>query len=465
MADQEQLKQLFRFCLRERPGGSHSRWLLAGPTITREIGMSTLYHRAKRLAVPILAAAVWAVAGDARAVEADTVINTYADIALAGYEDSLTTARALDAAIDALIAAPSDTTLAAARTAWLAARVPYQQTEVYRFGNAIVDDWEGRVNAWPLDEGLIDYVASSYGAETDENALYTLNVIANQQITIGGETVDATTITPALLQDSLQEAEEVEANVATGYHAIEFLLWGQDLNGTGPGAGNRPASDYDKAKCTNGNCDRRAQYLKAASDLLVSDLEEMVGNWKPDGAARKSLLADPKAGLTAILTGMGSLSYGELAGERMKLGLLLHDPEEEHDCFSDNTYNSHYYDQLGIRNVYTGRYQRVDGSTVEGPAIAELIAAADPALDKEISAKLDATVAAMEAMRKRAEGGEAYDQMIGEGNTEGNAVVQAAIDVLIDQTRSIERAVAGLGLGTIQIEGSDSLDNPNAVFQ
>ena len=402
---------------------------------------------------------------DGFAADAASVINTYADIAHAGYEDSLITARGLDAAVDALIAKPSEATLAAARAAWLAARAPYQQTEVYRFGNAIVDDWEGRVNAWPLDEGLIDYVDASYGTEFDTNTLYVVNVIANPKLTIGGEAVDATAITPALLKDTLQEAEENEANVATGYHAIEFLLWGQDLNGTGAGAGKRPATDFDAANCTGGNCERRAAYLKAASTLLVSDLEEMVANWTADGAARKALTADANAGLIAILTGMGSLSYGELAGERMKLGLLLHDPEEEHDCFSDNTYNSHYYDQLGIRNVYTAHYRRIDGSVVSGPSVSELVAAADPALDAEIRGKLDATVTAMAAMRARGESVEAYDQMIGEGNAEGNAVVQAAIDGLIDQTRSIERAVAVLGLGAIAVEGSDSLDNPDAVFQ
>ena len=428
--------------------------------------MRNFVNSAIRLsAVPALAMALSATISDARAVEAGAVLTTYADIALAGYEDSLTTAKALDAAIDHLIAAPSEATLDAARAAWIAARQPYQQTEAFRFGNAIVDDWEGRVNAWPLDEGLIDYVDSSYGSESDENALYTVNVIANKTLTIGGETVDAGTIKPALLQDTLQEADDVEANVATGYHAIEFLLWGQDLNGTGPGAGKRPATDYDTKACINGNCDRRAAYLKAASTLLVSDIEEMVGNWTKDGAARTTLLADPKAGLAAILTGMGSLSYGEVAGERMKLGLILHDPEEEHDCFSDNTDNSHYFDQLGIRNVYTGHYRRLDGSVVDGPSISDLIAARDEALDKEIRAKLDATVVAMATMRARADSIEAYDQMIGEGNDAGNAVVQAAIDGLIDQTRSIERAVAVLDLGSIEIEGSDSLDNPDAVFQ
>ena len=166
------------------------------------------------------------------------VITTYADIALAKYEDALTTAKALDAAVDALIAKPSAETLDAATDAWKAARIPYQQTEVYRFGNAIVDDWEGRVNAWPLDEGLIDYVDAGYGTESDENTLYTANVIANPEIEIDGKKVDASKITPEFLSGTLQEAGDIEANVATGYHAIEFLLWGQDLNGTGPGAGN-----------------------------------------------------------------------------------------------------------------------------------------------------------------------------------------------------------------------------------
>ena len=406
--------------------------------------------------------------GPASAAEppsAEAVLGTYADIALAGYEDSLATARALDAAIGALVSGPSESALGAARAAWIAARAPYQQTEVYRFGNAIVDDWEGRVNAWPLDEGLIDYVAASYGADSDENALYTVNVIANPELVVNGQATDATMITPALLSGTLHEAEGVEANVATGYHAIEFLLWGQDLNGSSAGAGTRPATDFDPENCTGGNCDRRAGYLKAASTLLVDDLEEMVGNWRADGAARAALLAEPKAGLAAILTGMGSLSYGELAGERMKLGLLLHDPEEEHDCFSDNTHNSHYFDQIGIRNVYAGHYRRIDGSTISGPAIADLVAAADGALDGELRTMLDATVGAMAALRSRAESIEAYDQMIGEGNSSGNATVQAAIDALVGQTRSIERAVAALGLGSIEIEGSDSLDNPNAVFQ
>src|SRR6185503_4430174 len=394
------------------------------------------------------------------------VLKIYADIAQAAYGDSLDTARTLKLAVDAFLAKPTEDNLRGARAAWIAARIPYMQTEAYRFGNAIVDDWEGRVNSWPLDEGLIDYVASSYGTDSPENELYAANVIAHTSLTIGGKTLDTSKITKELLADKLQEAGGVEANVATGYHAVEFLLWGQDLNGTGPGNGNRPASDYNVKKCTGGHCDRRAQYLHAATDLLVDDLAWMAAQWAPGGEARKTIQdGSAEAGLTAILTGLGSLSYGELAGERMKLGLMIHDPEEEHDCFSDNTFASHYFDALGIRNVYLGNYRRADRSIVTGPSIADLVKAKSPEVDAEVRAKLDATMNAMNTLYLRALTTESYDQMIGEDNDEGNAVVQHAIDALLDQTTSLERAVATLDLKAIKCEGSASLDNPDEVQQ
>ena len=412
---------------------------------------------AAAIALPLTAPALAATPGE--------VLTTYADIAEAGYADAQTSAEALQAAIEAFLADPSAEGLEAARAAWRAARVPYMQTEVFRFGNAIVDDWEGRVNAWPLDEGLIDYVARGY-VGGDDNGLAELNVIANPSFTLGGQTVDASTIDAALLQDVLHEADDVDANVATGYHAIEFLLWGQDLNGTGPGAGERPWTDYAQGEaCTNGHCDRRAEYLRAATDLLVADLAEMAGHWSDGGEARATLMADERAGLASILTGMGSLSYGELAGERIRLGLLLNDPEEEHDCFSDNTPWSHFYDGVGIRNVYVGEYTRLDGSVLSGPGLAALVEAADPALDSALQGGLDASVAALQAMVDTAEGGMAYDMMLAPGNAEGEAVIMAAVDALVAQTRDIERAITALGLEGVSLEGSDSLDNPSSVFE
>jgi putative iron-regulated protein len=389
---------------------------------------------------------------------AGDIISTYIDIARASYGDSLETARELDAAISDLLESPSTATLEAARTAWRAARVPYQQTEAYRFGNALVDEWEGRVNAWPLDEGLIDYVAGAYGDESDNNFFYTANVIANPLIDLGGISVDAANITPELLAEALHEVDGVEANVATGYHAIEFLLWGQDLNGTNPGAGNRPYTDYSLTECTNGNCERRREYLEAASTLLVADLEEMVQNWDADGAAVRDLRAKGlEGGLATILTGMGSLAYGELAGERIRLGLLLHDPEEEHDCFSDNTHWSHYYDALGISNVWRGEYMRVDGGNVDGPSLEDMMLVIEPALHAEMSARLEATELAMRALVDQAEAGNTYDVLIANGNTEGETLLNAAVAALMEQTGTLEKVIGVLQLQNVSIEGSTSL--------
>ena len=188
--------------------------------------------------------------------------------------------------------------------------------------------------------------------------------------------------------------------------------------------------------------------------------------WSKGGEARKAVTADPAKGVGAIVTGLGSLSYGELAGERTKLGLMLHDPEEEHDCFADNTHNSHYFDQVGMISIYTGRYARIDGSVVSGPSLADLVKAKDSALAGKIQKAMETTLARMQVMKDLADRRVmAYDQMIGEGNVAGNKIVQDVVDGLVTQAKAIESAMAPLGLSGVNFEGSDSLDNPSAVFK
>jgi len=420
--------------------------------------------------VPVIAATFLAMAlspGQAAGPDKREVVSHYADLGLAVYEDSLAAAKQLRRAVDGLITHPGTVSHDAARKAWLSARVPYLQTEVYRFGNPVVDEWEGKVNSWPLDEGLIDYVdVSHYGSDREDNVMFVANVIANRYLTVGGKRIDAARIDKTLIR-ALHEIDDVEANVATGYHAIEFLLWGQDLNGTGPGAGARPWTDFSLSACTGGNCERRQNYLSMVTDLLVADLEEAVGFWRDGGAGRESLISLPAdQGIAVIITGMGSLSYGELAGERMQLGLMLHDPEEEQDCFSDNTHNAHFYDALGIRNAYTGRYVRTDGRVLAGPSLSDLTRARKPQLDEQMRANLDSSLDRLGRIKQVADSGEmSYDQMLGEDNASGNAMVQEAIDALVMQTRTLERVVAALELGSIAFQGSESLDKPKAVFQ
>lgn len=396
-------------------------------------------------------------AADAQAITREQVISHYADIAHATFADAHSTAQALQAAVNAFIAAPSVQTQQAAKDAWLAARIPYMQSEVFRFGNTLVDEWEGQVNAWPLDEGLIDYVDGDYQYALGNDGA-TANIIASQSIQVGEEQVDVSVLTAELLA-GLNELGGSEANVATGYHAIEFLLWGQDLNGTQPGAGARSYTDYlTDENCTGGNCERRAQYLKVVTDLLVDDLAEMTAQWasgNPDNYRTQLLAESTEKGLRKAFFGMGSLSLGELAGERMKVALEASSTEDEHDCFSDNTHNSHFYNAKGVRNVYLGEYTKVDGTVLSGPSIAQLVQAADASADQLLQSKLAATQNSLQVMVDAAENGMAFDQMIDPENTQGQQIVRDAIAALVAQTTAIEQAALALGITELNPDTAD----------
>ena len=396
------------------------------------------------------------------------VLITNAQYAFAAYEDSLITARALRERIQELIAGASEETLAAARAAWKAAREPYLQTEVFRFRkgpiDALRDDGtigedgdgpEGRINSWPLGEGLIDYVAPAVDGDAGPESGEAVpgvngNIIADRE--------DFPELTPEVLA-GLNELGGDERNVATGYHAIEFLLWGQDLNADGtPGfsgrddtPGERPYTDYlpiDQG-CTNGNCDRRGQYLLAATDLLIGDLEPIVAAWSPAAGNNyyASFVAGAKVSLANILEGMGRLGYGELAGERMNVALVANSQEDEHSCFSDNTNRDVLLDGLGIENSYLGTYTRVDGRVVSGPGIDDLLVAQNHAdVADRLGAALADSVAKLGVIDQRAKAGVPFDNQIQDGITEPNIV--AAIEALKSQTDVIEDAIEALGVTT-----------------
>ncbi|WP_281645746.1 imelysin family protein [Parendozoicomonas sp. Alg238-R29] len=402
------------------------------------------------------------VAQASSAVAASSVINHYADIAHATFADSLKTAEALRIALKTLVETPTDENLEAAKEAWLAARVPYQQSEVFRFGNPVVDDWEGQLNAWPLDEGLIDYVdSSSYDSELGNEGAKA-NIIASSSLQLGSETLDLNVLTPDLLA-SLNELAGSEANVATGYHAVEFLLWGQDLNGTNPGAGQRAASDYAKGEaCTNGNCERRGEYLLTAADLLINDLTYMVDQWKEgvaDNYRAEFAALEEKEALRRMLFGMGSLALGELAGERMKVALEAGSTEDEHDCFSDNTHNSHYYNAKGIQNVFTGSFAQSTGEVISGPSLKDMLAAQNAEAALKVEALFGNSEKALQAMVDSANNGVAFDQMIAADNEQGNMIVKNAISALVAETSGIEELARAVGVGNLSPDTADHTFN------
>lgn len=283
-------------------------------------------------------------------------VTTYADIVFATYDDAYQLAVELQMSIDAFLAAPSVQTLEAARDAWLLAREPYGQTEAFRFYGGPIDDAdgpEGLINAWPLDEAYIDYV------EGDRDS----GLINHPQ---AYPTLDAE------LLMMLNEAG-AEENISVGYHAVEFLLWGQDFNPDG--AGDRPYTDYTTAP----NADRRGAYLALTAALLTEHLDDLREAWRPEADNYRAafLALEPDEALARILTGIGVLSKSELAGERMFTAYDNQDQEDEHSCFSDNTHRDIVNNLRGIQNVYLGTYTRLDGSVISGTGVQAVLAAVD----------------------------------------------------------------------------------------
>ena len=90
--------------------------------------------------------------------EAKPQVDAYIDLARTSYAKAGGIAEDLEHTIDAFLDKPDETTLAAARAAWVKARPSYLVTEAFRFSDTPIEAIEGQINAWPMNEAAIDYV-------------------------------------------------------------------------------------------------------------------------------------------------------------------------------------------------------------------------------------------------------------------------------------------------------------------
>ena len=309
---------------------------------------------------------------DAKAYSYDATpqIDAYINLAFKSYEKAADDAAVLAKVVDAFLATPSDETLGAARKAWLAARPAYLHTEAFRFYDGPIEAVEGEINSWPMNEAYIDYVEGKPDAGIINDPKVKLDV------------------------DSLEgvNQKQDEADVTIGWHAIEFLLWGQDLSATGPG--NRPFTDYIAGK---GNNDRRREYLKLVTDQLAKELHGLEERWEfeePDNYATAFKALEPREAVGRMINGMAILAGYEFMSERLGVALDSGDQEDEHSCFSDNTKQDFVHDLVGIKAVWTDA------------KIAELVAAQDPALAKRVDGLFADTETKINAL------GDPWDQVL-----------------------------------------------------
>ncbi len=364
---------------------------------------------------------------DIYAADKANIKSTYASIAYASYNDAYTTALTLQTEVNNFIASPTAQGLADCKQAWLDAREPYGQTEVFRFANGPIDDAdgpEGLLNAWPMDEGHVDYISGNATAG-----------IINDATTF--PTIDASTL-------EAQNENGGESNISIGYHAIEFILWGQDDPNTAlQTPGQRSYLDFVDGGGTASNEDRRRLYLSVVTDLLVEHLEEMKNEWSPSvtNNYRATFEAmDNDLALQNILTGMGTLSKSELAGERMFVALDNQDQEDEHSCFSDNTHRDIYTNALGIRNIYTGSYTAVDGTVISGPSFEELLEKVDPTLKSDLDVISASTITKANAIPAP------FDYQLTVETTGGSGPIMQTITVLQKQGDKIVEVGAAIGV-------------------
>ncbi len=356
------------------------------------------------------------------------IVVNYSNIVEAGYQDAYNAALTMQTKINTFIANPTAQGLTDAQNAWLAAREPYMQTEIARFYDGPIDgnNGDGLLNSWPLDEGYIDYLAGdSHGYSAYPNGSdFTVGIVnmpaqfptINEDILINNNQPDGGTT----------NANGDNVAVSVGYHAIEFLLWGQDdTPAQNKISGQRSFKDYlTTSGATAPNGDRRALYLKVVTQLVVDNLKELVDAWTPDtNNYRKSFEGNPTTAIANMFNGIGRLAKGELAGERMGVPLALHAQEQEHSCFSDNTHRDLSLDLQGIVNVYYGKYTRTDGTVISGLGLSDYVKALNTTDDTKMKTLLSAAQTSLQSI----ESSNPFDWLIDGSNSSGNQIVQKGV--------------------------------------
>ncbi|WP_103072177.1 imelysin family protein [Aquimarina sediminis] len=364
-------------------------------------------------------------------VSKSEVIENYADIVYQSYKDSYDKALEMQTAINAFVDSPTENSLQAAKGAWLEAREPYGQTEAYRESSGPIDEGktEGQLNAWPLDENYIDYVRDNAGGVTSEGII---NTVAT--------TIDETTLIG--LNEGTGGNGVIDKNISTGYHAIEFLLWGQDSADPSNGLpGQRPYTDYvTDGTGTNQNQDRRGTYLKVVTSILVKDLKSLVDTWIEGGTYRTSFLKlQEDEAIKNMLSGIFFMTGEELSTERMAVA-VEQNQEDEHSCFSDNTHRDIYTNAKGVNNVIFGEY-----GSIKGASIYDLVKQADAAQAEKLKSASDEATAKINAILNQIST-KKFDQLIADETLTSNGVIMQAVGALKDQAEEISASASKINI-------------------
>ncbi len=276
-------------------------------------------------------------------------------VVIPNYEQFSDKATALNTAVEAFVAAPSEGSLKAARDAWSAIRLSWEQTETFAFGPAGSLGLDGAMDSWPVNQTDIE------------------------KILAGDE---------PLTPDSVAQLQDTER----GMHAIEFILFGTEAN--------KALSEFS---------DREKQYLAALTQDLDTSAAAMLASWQKGvegqpayetvfakaGDASNTVYPTAAAAAQELVTGIID-SLTEVGEEKLEAPFKAQSAEGLESRFSAQTMNDLKSNLQSAENGYLGEF--AEGNSKAEASVSTFVAARDPELDKKVKAEFEAAHSALDAV-------------------------------------------------------------------
>jgi putative iron-regulated protein len=262
------------------------------------------------------------------------------------YSDFKAKATELNTAVQTLSATPTQANLEAARTAWKAVRVLWEQSEGFLVGPVDYDNYDPYMDTWPTDINEMENLLS------------------------GSQTLDVNFLA------GLDNPEAEHELTLRGFHPLEYMLWGA--------GGNRQASSFTA---------REKDYMVALAADVLGNVTKLQANGsifftnelaKPGvTGSRFETKHDALETLANALIDICS----EVGDSKMTEPFNLEDSTKAESPYSHNSIADFKNNITGARNVYLCSF-----GSASGKSLSDLVKANNASLDQEIKQKFDIAI-------------------------------------------------------------------------
>jgi predicted lipoprotein len=251
-------------------------------------------------------------------------------------------------------AMPTEATLTACKNAWVAARVPWEQSEAFLFGPVTELGLDPAMDSWPVDYQQLQAVLTS------SVALSAASITEN----LGGG--------------------------MKGFHTIEYLLWG---------------AGHERSATELAGAARDVEYLEALTAALADDSARLVTAWQGSGEAagygerfaqsgtEHGVYATQLDAVQELIGGMSAIC-DEVAFGKIAEPFNRRDPNAIESQFSYNSLLDFSDNMRSVQNLYLGSRDGTQSAT----SLATVIDRYTPDLNVRVKDQIDRAIAAILAI-------------------------------------------------------------------